>query len=104
VTLCIRRYREGLEHSPHHRTRLCSLCTRFTMSSDDGKHDVQTPPVDATMPELGAGSSRTQDLLDADSVDAVYRAKMHVVNDAMQEIGMGRYQVCLFVSCDVCMD
>jgi hypothetical protein len=70
-----------------------ALCTRLTMSSDDGKHDVQTPAADATVPELGAGSSRTQDLLDADSVDAVYRAKMHVVNDAMQEIGMGRYQV-----------
>jgi hypothetical protein len=64
------------------------------MSSDDGKHDVLTPAADATVPELGAGSSRTQDLLDADSVDAVYRAKMHVVNDAMQEIGMGRYQAC----------
>jgi hypothetical protein len=63
------------------------------MSSDDGKLDAQTPAVDATVPELDAGSSRTQDLLDADSVDAVYRAKMHVVNDAMQEIGMGRYQV-----------
>jgi hypothetical protein len=69
------------------------------MSSDDGKHDVQTPAVDAAMPELGVGSSRTQDLLDADSVDAVYRAKMHVVNDAMQEIGMGRYQVRLLVLC-----
>jgi hypothetical protein len=76
-----------------------ALCTRLIMSSDDGKHDVQTPAVDAAMPELGVGSSRTQDLLDADSVDAVYRAKMHVVNDAMQEIGMGRYQVRLLVLC-----
>ena len=29
---------------------------------------------------------------DASSVDLVYRAKVAVLNDAIQEIGMGRYQ------------
>jgi hypothetical protein len=63
------------------------------MSFDDGKLSVKTPPPEA--PELADVPvlARTQDLLDADAVDGVYRAKMHVVNDAMQEIGMGRYQV-----------
>lgn len=27
-------------------------------------------------------------------VDPVYQAKAHILNDAFQEIGMGRYQVC----------
>ena len=36
---------------------------------------------------------KTVDMYDDDTVDPVYRAKAHVLNDAMQEIGMGRYQV-----------
>ena len=30
-----------------------------------------------------------------DSLDPVYSAKAKVLNDALQEIGMGKYQVCL---------
>ena len=30
-----------------------------------------------------------------DAVDPVYQAKARVLNDAFQEIGMGRYQVCV---------
>ena len=33
------------------------------------------------------------DLYDDDSVDPVYRAKAHLLNKAVIEIGMGRYQV-----------
>lgn len=36
---------------------------------------------------------KTVDMYDDDTVDPVYRAKAHVLNDAMQGIGMGRYQV-----------
>lgn len=32
--------------------------------------------------------------ISVDSLDAVYRAKAKILDDAFQEIGMGRYQVC----------
>ncbi|KAI0035530.1 MFS general substrate transporter [Vararia minispora EC-137] len=38
-----------------------------------------------------------QDLFDDGALDPVYHAKTHVLNMAMQEIGMGRYQWALFV-------
>ena len=34
-----------------------------------------------------------EDLHDEGSVDTVYQAKAHILNQALQEIGMGRYQV-----------
>lgn len=45
--------------------------------------------VRTTLPE-------TQDVYDeGDSgVDPVYQAKARILNDAFQEIGMGKYQVC----------
>jgi hypothetical protein len=60
---------------------------------------TSTDDQDMNVPELSSGHStqhakgKVVDLLDEDAVDGVYRAKMHVVNDAMQQIGMGRYQV-----------
>ena len=38
--------------------------------------------------------SSTADLFEYGSVDPVYQAKTRVLNAAMQEIGMGKYQVC----------
>lgn len=38
-----------------------------------------------------------QDLHDEGSVDPVYHAKSRVINQALQEIGMGKYQVRLSV-------
>ena len=40
-------------------------------------------------------SSQTvvEDLHDEGSVDPVYQAKAHILNHALQEIGMGKYQV-----------
>ena len=37
--------------------------------------------------------SSTADLFEDGSVDPVYQAKARVLNDAFQEIGMGKYQV-----------
>ena len=34
-----------------------------------------------------------EDIYDDGSVDPVYQAKAHVLNRALQEIGMGKYQV-----------
>jgi hypothetical protein len=37
-----------------------------------------------------------EDLYDEGSVDPVYRAKAKVLNQALQEIGMGKYQVRIY--------
>ena len=39
-----------------------------------------------------------EDLYDEGSVDPVYQAKARVLNQALQEIGMGKYQVRIFPS------
>jgi len=39
----------------------------------------------------------TNDLFTTDAVDPVYLAKSRVLNNAIQEIGMGRYQVCVLI-------
>lgn len=36
---------------------------------------------------------RTLDLFEGDDKDRVYQAKIRIVNHAIQEIGMGKYQV-----------
>ncbi|KII86743.1 hypothetical protein PLICRDRAFT_267090 [Plicaturopsis crispa FD-325 SS-3] len=41
--------------------------------------------------------AETQDLYTDDAVDPVYQAKARILNDALQEIGMGKYQWYLFV-------
>jgi hypothetical protein len=41
----------------------------------------------------GAQSEFKADLFNADAVDPVYQAKARVLNDAVQKIGMGKYQV-----------
>jgi hypothetical protein len=38
-----------------------------------------------------------EDVYDEGSVDPVYQAKARVLNRALQEIGMGKYQVCVLV-------
>ena len=37
--------------------------------------------------------AQTLDIFTDDSLDPVYRAKARILNDALQEIGMGKYQV-----------
>ncbi|KAI0685339.1 hypothetical protein BC835DRAFT_1421315 [Cytidiella melzeri] len=61
----------------------------------------------ATITEKGVGKDfegggilpETHDVFsEADSgIDPVYQAKARVINDALQEIGMGKYQWLLFV-------
>ncbi|KZT25442.1 MFS general substrate transporter [Neolentinus lepideus HHB14362 ss-1] len=41
-------------------------------------------------------TAETQDVYTDDSLDPVYRAKARILNDALQEIGMGKYQWYLF--------
>lgn len=37
--------------------------------------------------------AETRDIFTDDSLDPVYQAKARILNDALQEIGMGKYQV-----------
>jgi hypothetical protein len=37
--------------------------------------------------------TQTLDIFTDDSLDPVYKAKARILNDALQEIGMGKYQV-----------
>jgi hypothetical protein len=37
--------------------------------------------------------AETQNILTDDAVDPIYKAKAHILNNALQEIGMGKYQV-----------
>jgi hypothetical protein len=54
---------------------------------------VRSPSVESvkylSQPTILSG----QDLHDEGSVDPVYHAKARVLNQALQEIGMGKYQV-----------
>jgi len=47
-------------------------------------------------PETSPGAS-VDDLFEKGAIDPVYQAKSHLLNRAMQEIGMGKYQWYLFV-------
>lgn len=38
----------------------------------------------------------TENIYTDDAVDPIYQAKARILNDALQEIGMGKYQVCLY--------
>jgi len=44
----------------------------------------------------GVVHGETQDVYDEEEsgVDPIYQAKARILNDAFQEIGMGKYQVC----------
>ena len=39
---------------------------------------------------------QTEDVYAGDGLDPVYQAKARILNDALQEIGMGKYQVSNF--------
>ena len=44
---------------------------------------------------VNANTRLLVDLYEDDSIDPVYQAKARVINQAIQDIGMGRYQVSL---------
>jgi hypothetical protein len=65
----------------------------------DRKSDNSSPHYDAgiqpttTRDRVSLGAAR-DDILPKGSVDPVYQAKAELLNAAIQEIGMGKYQVC----------
>lgn len=60
------------------------------VESSESKQDVD---VEAKI--LSVSSHDSHDIYDGDdsTVDPVYKAKIMLINDAFQEIGMGKYQV-----------
>ena len=66
----------------------------MTSTGDLEKHedDHQVSQAQAPGHRAKAAALVIEDDSDADSTTLVYRAKVAVLNDAIQEIGMGRYQ------------
>jgi len=60
---------------------------------------AKSPPI-ATVKKLGIQPTvmEMEDIYDEGSVDPVYQAKSRVLNRALQEIGMGKYQVRVLMS------
>lgn len=56
----------------------------------DVKPDVKDEPEFIDTNSLD--DTKTTPVLDQGSVDPVYQAKAHVLNNAIQQIGMGKYQ------------
>lgn len=52
--------------------------------------------------QFAAITSLKEDLYDEGSVDPVYQAKTRVLNQALQEIGMGKYQVSSIIGRVIC--
>ena len=67
------------------------------MTSVNGTCDLEKPEDDRQVPlppghRVKAAALVIEDDSHADFTTLVYRAKVTVLNDAIQEIGMGRYQ------------
>lgn len=79
-----------LHHSPLPPLESCTMSTRSEKISDGspGMKNVDLEGVSVF--------AETQDVFgEEDSgVDPVYQAKARILNDAFQQIGMGKYQVC----------
>ena len=54
--------------------------------------DEQTYSIDENN-ATGGIDATTQDIFTEDALDPVYQLKARVLNNAIQEVGMGRYQV-----------
>jgi hypothetical protein len=63
-----------------------------TGHGDLEKHEDDHQVFQAPDHRAKAAALVIEDDSDADSTTLVYRAKVTVLNDAIQEIGMGRYQ------------
>ena len=62
------------------------------MSVDEHSLDNKNHDVEGAKPKFRV---ETQDVYDEEDsgIDPVYQAKARILNDALQEIGMGKYQV-----------
>lgn len=69
-----------------------STLPRYSQADEDVK--TRSPDIDRKTPSVHV-FAETKDVYDEgeSGVDPVYQAKARILNDAFQEIGMGRYQV-----------
>ena len=70
--------------------------------SDDGKSSISKGQHGKDVEKATKFKVETQDIFDEgeSGVDPVYQAKARILNDAFQEIGMGKYQVRSLVRCE----
>ena len=57
-------------------------------------NEKNTPSTSSAGDPITPAVDRDRDLFSDETVDPIYQAKAHVLNQAIQEIGMGKYQVC----------
>ncbi|KIK22073.1 hypothetical protein PISMIDRAFT_23818 [Pisolithus microcarpus 441] len=62
------------------------------MSSPASPHDISLKEKDGEV-RVDVLQAGTQDIYSGESLDPVYHAKAKILNNAIQEIGMGKYQV-----------
>ncbi|KAI6117305.1 major facilitator superfamily domain-containing protein [Pisolithus croceorrhizus] len=65
------------------------------MSSSASPHSGSLKEKDGEV-RVDVLQAETQDIYSGESLDPVYHAKAKILNNAIQEIGMGKYQWCLF--------
>ncbi|KAI6006136.1 major facilitator superfamily domain-containing protein [Pisolithus albus] len=65
------------------------------MSSPASPHGTSHKEKDGEV-KVDVLQAGTQDIYSGESLDPVYHAKAKILNNAIQEIGMGKYQWCLF--------
>lgn len=71
---------------------------------------TESPPLEDKQPTSGYGSldrmtkASSVDLYEDEYSDPIYQAKARILNHSIQEIGMGRYQVCgrILHRCHLC--
>lgn len=80
----------------------CAPLSQTTMSASDDNlagpdyKDEKSKINDRSTSRVAAEPIQTLDLFEG-TIDPVYEAKARILNDAIQEIGMGKYQVIIFI-------
>ena len=67
-----------------------------TVMSDAASIDQKDADV-TTTPAMSLSNVALVDMHEDGTIDPVYQAKARVLNNAIQEIGMGKYQIHLFI-------
>jgi hypothetical protein len=68
------------------------------MSRQSEEFAKEGPLTNASYPDISA-QKRSDDIYEDGVIDPVYQAKARLLNSAIQEIGMGKYQVCPLTLC-----
>ena len=73
------------------------MSSRSPVKDMETKAEPTTQPIHDDAPISDDASIQKGDLLDLESVDPVLNAKMHLVNNAIDEVGFTPYHAKLFV-------